>query len=275
MTISIWLYKKDGKNVLTPPKSSLDSEKLCKVLNMVRGYGMTISMVFSSLLGSHNPQPIPISISAETVLWYVCMSTISPCHTWRLLPKPRLKSKRNSQRHIWSQTSARHANSSASRYTAMVPGSVSVRKPISPHSSDDFGMEHTHSVLTPMDPKVKLDLAKDWVEKELDDITCYQAVVGSLMYTALATWPDISYAVAALSRYNLRRFTSHMTAVTRVLQYLKSTADFRLHFDRNDIGNSLVGYSDSDCADDSADDKSQGGHAFLASNGAISWQSRK
>jgi len=90
-----------------------------------------------------------------------------------------------------------------------------------------FGMEHTHGVSTPMDPNIKLDLAEDWGEKELEDITDYdQAVMGSLMYAALATRPVISYAVAALSRYNSRPFTSHMTAAKRVLQYLKFTADF-------------------------------------------------
>jgi hypothetical protein len=68
-----------------------------------------------------------------------------------------------------------------------------------------------------------------------------------------------------------------MTAAKRVLQYLKSAADFRLHFNGNGIGidNSLIGYADSDWANDSADCKSQGGQVFLASNGAISWQSRK
>jgi len=65
-----------------------------------------------------------------------------------------------------------------------------------------FGMEHTDGVSTPMDANIKLDLADDRGEKELEDITEYQAVVGSLMYIALATRPDISYAVAALSRYN-------------------------------------------------------------------------
>jgi hypothetical protein len=140
-----------------------------------------------------------------------------------------------------------------------------------------FGMENTHGVSTPMDPNVKLDLAEDRGEKELEDITVYQAVVGSLMYAALATRPDISYADAALCCYNSRPFTSHITAAKRVFQYLKSTADFRLHFTSNgiDIGNSLVGYSDSDWANDSADCKSQGGHVFLASNGAVSSQSRK
>jgi hypothetical protein len=48
-------------------------------------------------------------------------------------------------------------------------------------------MEHSHSVPTPTDSDVKLDLAEDQGEKELEDITYYQAVMGSLMYAALAT----------------------------------------------------------------------------------------
>jgi hypothetical protein len=49
-----------------------------------------------------------------------------------------------------------------------------------------------------MDPSVKLDLAEDRGEKDRKDITGYQAIVSSLMYVALATRPDISFAVAAL-----------------------------------------------------------------------------
>jgi len=144
-----------------------------------------------------------------------------------------------------------------------------------------FGMEHTHGVSMPMDPNSKLEMAKNWGEKKLEqeDITDYQAVVGSRMYAALATRPDISYAVAALSRYKPRPFTGNMTSGKRVLLYPKSTADFRLHFSGNGIGigigNCLIGYSDSHWANDSADHKSQGGHVFLASNWAVSWQSRK
>jgi len=149
-------------------------------------------------------------------------------------------------------------------------------------------MELTHGVSTPMDANLKLDLAKDQGEKELNDITDYQAVVGSLPYAALATRPEISYAAAALSCYNSRPITSHMTCDKRELLYLKYPADFQLHFNRNSIGNgigngigidvgsSLEGYSDSDRANVSADSKSQRGHVFLTSNGgAVSWQSGK
>jgi hypothetical protein len=63
-----------------------------------------------------------------------------------------------------------------------------------------FHMQDAHVVTTPMDPNVILDLADDRGEKELDkeSVKHYQAIVGSLMYAALATRPDISYAVAAL-----------------------------------------------------------------------------
>jgi len=122
-------------------------------------------------------------------------------------------------------------------------------------------MERTLDVSTPMNSNVKLDLAEDQGEKELEDIIDYEKVVGSLtLDTALATRPDISYVVAALSHYNSWPFTSHMTAANRVLQYLKFTADFQLCFNCINISSTLVGYSDSDWANDSADHKSQRGH---------------
>jgi hypothetical protein len=151
-----------------------------------------------------------------------------------------------------------------------------------------FHMQDAQGVTTPMDPNVKLDLADDRGEKELDkeNVKHYQAIVGSLMHAALAMRPDISYAVDALCQYNSRPFTSHMTAAKRVLQYLKATADFRLHFNGNGNVNGngngngnygVVGFTDSDWASDSTDRKSQGGHVFLTCHdgGAISWQSRK
>jgi hypothetical protein len=89
-----------------------------------------------------------------------------------------------------------------------------------------FNMQNAHDVSTPMDPNVKLDLAQDQGEKELKYIKGYQAIIELLQYAALATRPDISFAVAALSQYNSRTFTSHLTGAKRVLEYLKSTANF-------------------------------------------------
>jgi len=63
-----------------------------------------------------------------------------------------------------------------------------------------FNMQNAHDVSTPTDPNIKLYLAEDRGENELKDIKGYKAIVGSLMYAALATRPDISFAVAALCR---------------------------------------------------------------------------
>jgi hypothetical protein len=87
------------------------------------------------------------------------------------------------------------------------------------------------------------------------------------MYAALGTRPDITYAVAALSRYNSRPLAVHLTAAKRVLRYLKTTKAAKLCYtcsaDYNHTGTSeeleLHGYTDADWAGDSADRKSQGG----------------
>jgi len=139
-------------------------------------------------------------------------------------------------------------------------------------------MQTAHDVSTPRDPNLSLHLAEVRVETELNDIKGYQAIVGSLINAALATRPNISFAVAAPCQSHARAFTSHLTAANRVLQYLKSTANIRLHFRRSSTTNSndrLSGYTDSNWANDSADRKSQGGHVFLFSNRAVSCQSRK
>ena len=105
------------------------------------------------------------------------------------------------------------------------------------------------------------------------------------MYVALATRPDISFAVSALSRYNSCPRTTHLTAAKRVLRYLKTTANHRLDFRAKDdkdgdsngdaIAYEIIGYTDLDLTNDCTDRKSQGGHVFLCNEGAISWQSRK
>ena len=145
-----------------------------------------------------------------------------------------------------------------------------------------YGMENANSALTPLDHKTRLDNIQDDSEADRE---MYQSIVGSLMYAAQGTRPDIVYAVSALSRYNIKPFTTHMTAAKRVLRYLKHTADAKLVFpgpgkasgeSGSDLNPAvLVGYTDSDFAGDMADRKSQGGYVFKAYGGPISWKSQK
>lgn len=74
----------------------------------------------------------------------------------------------------------------------------------------------------------------------------YRQIVGSLMYLAVATRPDLSYVVSILSK---RPSNAHWIAAKPVLEYLKGTLDVGITFDGNfNQNNKLVAYSDSDYA---------------------------
>ncbi|CAB4017401.1 Hypothetical predicted protein, partial [Paramuricea clavata] len=79
-------------------------------------------------------------------------------------------------------------------------------------------------------------------------------MVGSLIYAAIATRPDIAYAVAALAKFNSSPTEAHLTAVKRVFRYLKGTAQLRLQYQETDAN--VEGYSDADWASDSDDRRS-------------------
>jgi hypothetical protein len=119
-----------------------------------------------------------------------------------------------------------------------------------------------------------LDLVEDRREKARKDINGYQPFIGSLLYAAHATWPNISFAVALRSRYNSQPFASHLTSTKQVLHYLKSAADFRMHFTNSSPGSNdeLAAYMDSGWGNDSADRKTEEGHVFHRRIGAFSWQ---
>ena len=114
---------------------------------------------------------------------------------------------------------------------------------------------------------------------KLVDQTEYLAIVGSLMYAALGTRPDISFAVSLLSTFNAKPRTRHLTAAKRVLRYLKKTKELKLVYTKtSDIytktSGNLHGFVDSDWAK-SKDRKSIGGYVFVLGNAAISWSSKK
>lgn len=133
-----------------------------------------------------------------------------------------------------------------------------------------FGLEDAKIGITPLEAKINLSKNDDSPEF---DWSTYQSLIGSLMYTAIATRPDIMYAVNALSCFNDNPKKSHWLSAKRVLRYLKGTSNIGLYF--RDIGDNLTGYVDSDWGGDIDDRKSRTGFIFKLSNGAISWESRK
>ena len=104
--------------------------------------------------------------------------------------------------------------------------------------------------------------------------TPYRALIGSLMYLAVGTRPDISYAVGRLSSFLDYYRPEHWEAAIRVVRYLKGTRLLRLTIGGpNPI--ELRGFSDSDYANCIDTSRSVGGYVFTLGSGVLSWSLRK
>lgn len=147
------------------------------------------------------------------------------------------------------------------------------------HIVEQFGQSDAHPVVSPMvqglqiqrpDPSVPVtsDLTS-WMTK-----TPYRSLVGSLNYLAVATRPDIAFAVGRLATVLDCYRPDHWNAAIRVVRYLKGTRLFSLELGgTNQIR--PMGFSDSDYANCPDTSRSVGGYCFTLGSGMISWTSHK
>ena len=76
-----------------------------------------------------------------------------------------------------------------------------------------YGLFEAKPSATPADVNIKL-MKDDGLSKPVDPVH-YQSMVGSLLYAAMATRPDIAQAVGAVSKFNSCPNEAHLTAVKR------------------------------------------------------------
>ncbi|CDO74006.1 hypothetical protein BN946_scf185043.g55 [Trametes cinnabarina] len=136
-----------------------------------------------------------------------------------------------------------------------------------------FRMTDAHPVSVPLDPHTNLfNYTLDDDERAEMRNRPYAQLIGSLMYAAITTRPDISFATSTLARFMADPATIHWEAAKRVLRYLKGTRNYVLMFGSTSDG--LVGYTDADWGSQ-AHRHSISGYAFLYAGGAITWRSHK
>lgn len=103
----------------------------------------------------------------------------------------------------------------------------------------------------------------------------YKEVLGSIMYAKIATCPDLSFAVASLSRFASNPRKPHWQALMHVLQYVKATLHYKLRYGGPGfISFTPQGYVDSDYAADTDNRRSISGQVFLQASGPTSWSSK-
>ena len=100
----------------------------------------------------------------------------------------------------------------------------------------------------------------------------YREAIGSLMYLAIATRPDI--ALGKASQFCENPNQEHWISVKRIIRYLKGTTHYGITFYNKSLLK-LVGFSDADFAGDISTRRSTTGYVFMLGSGIISWSSEK
>jgi hypothetical protein len=144
---------------------------------------------------------------------------------------------------------------------------------------EQFGQTEAHPVDTPMvlgtqilRPDPTMPVTQDivsWMDR-----TPYRSLVGTLNYLAVATRPDIAYAVGRLASVFDCYRPAHWDAAIRVVRYLKGTRLLSLELGGNAKIRPLV-FSDSDYANCPNTSRSIGGYCLTLGSGMVSWASHK
>ncbi|KAF7136791.1 hypothetical protein CNMCM5793_006309 [Aspergillus hiratsukae] len=105
----------------------------------------------------------------------------------------------------------------------------------------------------------------------LRSIHKYQRKIGSLMYAAVVTRPDIAFATSKLSQYLMNPSPEHHKAADQVLRYLQRTQDLALQLGG---GDDYILFSDASFADNQ-DRKSSQGYIIRLFGGTVGWRANK
>ena len=105
----------------------------------------------------------------------------------------------------------------------------------------------------------------------------FQSLVGSLLWVARCTRPDIAFAVHKTTRQTQQPRLHDWKLAKRVVRYLKGTKTMKISMKPSDGGRAstkLESYSDSDFASDKSDRKSLTGGIILLNSMAVGWSAK-
>ncbi|CAB1097046.1 unnamed protein product [Ectocarpus sp. CCAP 1310/34] len=134
----------------------------------------------------------------------------------------------------------------------------------------EYGVEWGQSV--PLPVSVKLT---DFDVNEASADVPFRELVGSLMWLATQTRPDIANAVRAVARYCASPKMVHWKAALGILGYVRRTSWMGITFERGVVtGMSMQVFVDADYASKAADRRSVSGGLVMCGGGCVTWFSR-
>jgi hypothetical protein len=123
-----------------------------------------------------------------------------------------------------------------------------------------------------IDPNTEAAQDESWISSK-EQVKDYQSRIGSLMFAASTTRPDLQLACSKLGQGNKKPSSLHMDQANRCLKYFCDTSRASLTFVKAmDPYCKLVGFSD---ANYNRNGTSQSGYIFLLGGSAVSWASKK
>lgn len=93
--------------------------------------------------------------------------------------------------------------------------------------SEKFGILPGKKARTPLPAGKNLD---EFTQSEKVDPTLYRSLVGTVLYTAVATRIDVAYATSRLAQYSQDPRQIHLEAAYHLIKYLVNTAHYRIHY---------------------------------------------
>lgn len=135
-----------------------------------------------------------------------------------------------------------------------------------------FGMAYCKVNNAPLRPETRQIIMDAEVQNGDNHVTIdvpYWELVGSLMFLATTTRPDISFPVSYLARFMHCYTNIHWMPTKSILRYWAGTKSVGIHVSGSA---KLEGYCDSDWTGDVPTRNSTGGYVFKLGEGPFSWK---
>ncbi|CAI6007470.1 unnamed protein product [Closterium sp. NIES-65] len=159
---------------------------------------------------------------------------------------------------------------------------------------EKYGIENERKVATPLPAEFKFVKAAEDEVVEAEEQQQFQSLVGSLLYAAVHTRPDISFSVGQLARVVQNLSEEQVDAAERVVKYLNSHPSIGVQYSASAqvkqkgvevlkekgerLGEGklfLTCFTDATWASEKEDSSSVGGYICVVGGGPVSWRSKK
>jgi hypothetical protein len=117
-------------------------------------------------------------------------------------------------------------------------------------------------------------IQNDLSEPSIEGVFPYRNLIGSLLFLATRTRPDILFSINLLSQYNSHPTIRHWKMLCQVFNYVQSTKNYVIPLDVQGTKDLFI-YTDASWASDRDDRRSFSGYITFFRNVPISWKTTK